>query len=50
LSLLAPQIVDSIAQGSQTLDLTAQALLTRKTELPLSWQEQKKELGRALLS
>jgi hypothetical protein len=44
---LAPQIVDSIAQGSQALELTAQALLTRKTELPLSWQAQKTEFGQS---
>ena len=45
LGLLAPEIVDEIAAGSQALELTAQALLTRKTQLPLSWQAQKKEFG-----
>ena len=47
LALLAPEIVDEVAEGSQALELTAQALLTRKTELPLSWQAQKTEFGQA---
>ena len=50
LGLLAPEMVDEIAEGSQALELTTQALLTRKTELPLSWQAQKKEFGQALPS
>jgi hypothetical protein len=48
--LLAPAMVDEIAEGSQALELTAQALLTRKTELPLSWQAQKQEFGQAVPS
>ncbi|HXR25444.1 MAG TPA: hypothetical protein VN742_08800, partial [Candidatus Binataceae bacterium] len=48
LGLLAPEIVDEIAAGSQALELTAQALVTRKTELPLSWRAQKQEFEQAL--
>jgi hypothetical protein len=50
LGLLAPEMVDEIAQGSQAIELTTQALLTRKAELPLSWQAQKKEFGQTLPS
>jgi hypothetical protein len=50
LGLLAPAMVDEIAQGSQALELTTQTLLTLKTELPLSWQAQKKEFGQPLPS
>jgi hypothetical protein len=50
LSLLTPAIVDEMAEGGQALELAAQALLTRKTELPLSWQAQKKEFGPNLLA
>lgn len=46
LGLLAPEIVDGIAAGTQPPDLTAQALLTRDGELARSWHAQKQELGR----
>ena len=43
-------MIDKIAQGTQALELTTQALLTRKTELPLCWQAQTKEFGQAFSS
>jgi hypothetical protein len=45
LGLLAQEIIDGIAEGSQALELTAQARLTRTTELPLGWWVQRKGLG-----
>ena len=50
LGLLAPDIVDDIAAGSQALELTAQALVTRRAMLPLSWQTQRTEFGQILPS
>jgi len=52
----APAMVYGIAEGTQllegthALELTAQALLRRPTELRLSWQAQKKEFGQAVPS
>jgi site-specific DNA recombinase len=40
LAFLAPEIVEAIADGDQPPDLTAQALVTRRIELPLEWQAQ----------
>lgn len=50
LSLLAPVIVDGIAKGTQAPALTAQALLTRTTELPFSWHAQQDQFGLAVPS
>ena len=50
LGLLAPAIVDAIAEGSPGVELTAQSLLTRRSELPLSWQAQQREFGPAARS
>lgn len=40
LAFLAPDIVEAILTGTQPFDLTAEKL-TKRTELPLSWAEQK---------
>ena len=45
LAFLAPTIVESIAEGRQPPELTAQFLSTGRGDLPLSWQEQEKLLG-----
>jgi hypothetical protein len=45
LGLLAPEIVDLIAQGRQAPELTAQSLLTGEREVALDWQAQKCTLG-----
>lgn len=50
LGLLAPTLIDAITEGTQTPELTAQALVTRRTELPLSWRAQKQEFGQAVHS
>lgn len=44
LAFLAPDIVEAILAGTQPLDLTAEKL-TKHTELPLSWAEQRLVLG-----
>ena len=44
LAFLAPEIVEAILAGTQPVDLTAEAL-TKRTDLPLSWAEQKALLG-----
>jgi hypothetical protein len=45
LAFLAPAIVESIAEGRQPPELTAQFLSTGRGELPMSWQAQEKLLG-----
>jgi hypothetical protein len=45
LAFLAPAIVESIAEGRQPPELTAQFLSTGRGDLPLSWQAQEKLLG-----
>jgi site-specific DNA recombinase len=45
LAFLAPAIVESIAEGRQPPELTAQFLSTGRGNLPLSWQAQEKLLG-----
>ena len=45
LAFLAPTIVESIVEGRQPPELTAQFLSTGRGDLPLSWQEQEKLLG-----
>jgi site-specific DNA recombinase len=45
LAFLAPSIIEEIVQGHQSPELTAQALSTRRGELPLSWQAQREALG-----
>ena len=44
LAFLAPDIVEAILNGTQPLDLTAETL-TKRTELPLGWAEQKALFG-----
>jgi ParB-like chromosome segregation protein Spo0J len=44
LAFLAPEIVEAIAAGNHPPDLTAQALITRRVELPLDWRAQKTAL------
>ena len=44
LAFLAPEIVEAILAGTQPPDLTAERL-TKQTEFPLSWAEQKALLG-----
>ena len=44
LAFLAPDIVEAILAGTQSVDLTAEKL-TKHVELPLSWSEQKAVLG-----
>jgi len=44
LALLAPAIVEAICAGSQPPDLTAEEL-TRRAELPITWDNQQRELG-----
>ena len=44
LAFLAPEIVEAILAGTQPVDLTAQKL-TKRTDLPLDWAEQKTLLG-----
>ena len=45
LAFLAPSIVEQIAHGHQPPELTAQALSTRRGDLPLSWKAQRELLG-----
>jgi site-specific DNA recombinase len=45
LAFLAPSIIEQIAHGHQPPELTAQALSTRRGDLPLSWQVQRELLG-----
>jgi site-specific DNA recombinase len=40
LAFLAPEIVEAIADGDPPPDLTAQALITRRIELPAEWEAQ----------
>jgi DNA invertase Pin-like site-specific DNA recombinase len=44
LAFLAPEIVEAILAGTQPVDLTAE-MLTKRTDLPLDWAEQKALLG-----
>jgi hypothetical protein len=44
LAFLAPEIVEAIVQGNHPPELTAQALITRRVDFPLHWQEQKAAL------
>lgn len=44
LAFLAPDIVETIAQGRQSPDMTAHKLI-RHTDLPTDWREQKRLLG-----
>ena len=45
LAFLAPSIIEEIALGHQPPELTAQALSTRRGDLPLSWNAQRELLG-----
>jgi site-specific DNA recombinase len=45
LAFLAPSIIEQIAHGHQPPELTAQALSTRRGDLPLNWQAQRELLG-----
>src|SRR5262249_44752687 len=45
LAFLAPSIIEEIARGHQPPQLTAQALSTRRGDLPLSWHRQRELLG-----
>jgi len=45
LAFLAPSIIEEIARGDQPLELTVQALSTRRGDLPLSWRTQRELLG-----
>jgi hypothetical protein len=45
LAFLAPSIIEEIARGHQPPQLTAQALSTRRGDLPLSWHMQRELLG-----
>lgn len=45
LAFLAPSIIEEITRGQQPPELTAQALSTRRGDLPLSWQAQRELLG-----
>jgi len=45
LAFLAPSIIEEIARGHQPPELTAQALSTRRGDLPLSWITQRELLG-----
>jgi hypothetical protein len=44
LAFLAPDIVEAIIQGNHPPELTAQTLITRRTNLPLQWHAQKTAL------
>jgi site-specific DNA recombinase len=44
LAFLAPRIVEAIAAGHQSPELTAKAR-TERIELPLLWHEQERRLG-----
>lgn len=44
LAFLAPEIVEAILTGTQPVELTAETL-TKRTDLPLDWAEQKALLG-----
>jgi hypothetical protein len=44
LAFLAPDIVARILSGAQPADLTTE-VLTKRTDLPLGWIEQKSRLG-----
>jgi site-specific DNA recombinase len=48
LAFLAPEIVEQIVKGCQPPELTAESLLTDHTQLPLSWESQKRMLGFSL--
>jgi hypothetical protein len=43
-AFLAPDIVEAIVRGNHPPDLTAQTLITRRTDLPLQWEAQKTAL------
>jgi hypothetical protein len=47
LGLLAPEIVDLLAEGRQAPELTAQSLLTGEKEVALDWRVQKRDFGLA---
>ena len=44
LAFLAPDIITAVLAGAQPVDLTAE-VLTKRTDLPLAWAEQKALLG-----
>jgi site-specific DNA recombinase len=44
LAFLAPDIIESIVEGRQPIDLTAQAL-TRQIEIPIEWRSQRAALN-----
>jgi site-specific DNA recombinase len=44
-ALLAPTIVQLIGEGHQPVEVTAESLVRRRSELPLSWVAQRKLLG-----
>jgi hypothetical protein len=44
LAFLAPNIVESMMQGRQPMNLTAEAL-TRRVEIPSEWRSQKEALN-----
>jgi hypothetical protein len=44
LAFLAPEVFAAILQGTQSVELTAERL-TKRTDLPLCWEEQKALLG-----
>ncbi len=44
-AFLAPTIVERIGDGSQPPEFTAESLVRRRSELPLSWAAQRKLLG-----
>jgi site-specific DNA recombinase len=48
LAFLAPAIVEQIAESRQPPELTAQALLTGRLELPLAWEAQRRTFEFAL--
>ena len=45
LAFLAPSIIEDITRGQQPSDLTAEALSTRRGNLPLNWYAQRQLLG-----
>ncbi|MCH7644862.1 MAG: recombinase family protein, partial [Myxococcales bacterium] len=44
LAFLAPDIISSVVTGTQPVQLTAE-MLTKRTDLPLDWEDQKSLLG-----
>jgi site-specific DNA recombinase len=45
LAFLAPEIVERIVAGRQPPELTAQALRTRRFDIPVDWAAQRRALG-----